>query len=234
MVGVIGRSGAGKSTLLKMINRLVEPDSGEILWKGEAVLAMSGKSLRNWRRRAAMIFQQFQLAPRLDVLTNVLVGTLYDRPWLPALLKHFPAELRARAITELEALDMTATALQRAQTLSGGQQQRVAIARALMQSPDILLADEPISSLDVSNANTVMLALERINRERAITVLVNLHTLGAARRFCGRIIGMSAGRVVFDGPPSELTDDVLRTIYRGPQDLPDSGHDLVAAIEAAA
>jgi phosphonate transport system ATP-binding protein len=234
MVGVIGRSGAGKSSLLRVINRLVEPDAGEIFWKGEPVLRMSGQALRNWRRRAAMIFQQFQLAPRLDVLTNVLVGALHDRPLLSAMIKHFPAELRARAIRELEALDMAQAALQRAQTLSGGQQQRVAIARALMQSPDLLLADEPISSLDVSNANTVMCALQTINRERGITVIVNLHTLGVARRFCDRIIGMSAGRVVFDGSPAGLTSEVLRDIYRGPSDSPERPFDPHDSIEVAA
>ena len=213
MVAVIGRSGAGKSTLLRSINRLVQPDAGDILWDGKSITAMNGAELRAWRRRAAMIFQQFQLVSRLDVLTNVMIGAVHGRGALSVLLKHFPAEIRARAIRELAALEMAHTALQRAQTLSGGQQQRVAIARAMMQDPELVLADEPIASLDISNANTVMSALERANGERGITVVVNLHTLGAARRYCRRIIGLAAGRVVFDGPPSSLTQDGLRAIY---------------------
>ena len=229
MVGIIGRSGAGKSTLLRTINRLAEPDSGDILWDGNSVSGLSGSALRNWRRQAAMIFQQFQLAPRLDVLTNVLIGSLHGRPVVPTLFKQFPAELRARAFEELRSLDMAQFALQRAQTLSGGQQQRVAIARAMMQNPDIILADEPISSLDVSNANTVMQALQRINRERGITVIVNLHTLGVARRYCPRIIGMISGKIVFDGPPTALNDAALSEIYRGPMDDPDMPEHYEAA-----
>jgi len=204
MVGVIGRSGAGKSTLLRAINRLAEVDDGEVRWGGESIGALKGRALRNWRARCAMIFQQYNLCDRLDVITNVLVGALNQRPLAPSLIKHFPLADRARAIMELDRLGMADVALQRAGTLSGGQMQRVAIARALMQAPEIILADEPVSSLDPHNSDVVMRALAAINKERAITVIVNLHALDLARRFCGRIIGMRAGRVVFDGSPATL------------------------------
>jgi phosphonate transport system ATP-binding protein len=160
-----------------------------------------------------MIFQQFNLVPRLDVMTNVLMGALSDRTAAAALFKAFPAEDRARAVLELDRLGIVDKALTRAQLLSGGQQQRVAIARALMQQPDIILADEPVASLDPFNAEVVMRALEEINRTRGITVIVNLHALDLARRYCTRIIGMSSGRVVFDGLTSELTPEVTGRIY---------------------
>jgi len=213
MVGVIGRSGAGKSTLLRMVNRLCEPTSGEIYWGGQALLSLRGGQLRSWRRRCAMIFQQFNLVPRLDVMTNVLMGALSDRTAAGALFKAFPAEDRARAVLELDRLGIVDKALTRAQLLSGGQQQRVAIARALMQQPDIILADEPVASLDPFNAEVVMRALEEINRTRGITVIVNLHALDLARRYCTRIIGMSSGRLVFDGLTSELTQEATAQIY---------------------
>ncbi len=213
MVGVLGRSGAGKSTLLRMINRMAEPTSGEVLWQGTSVLQLRGGALRGWRARCGMMFQQFNLSPRLDVLTNVLVGAVSRRPTLQTLIKYFPAEERARAILELHALDMADLALQRAGTLSGGQQQRVAIARTMMQLPDLVLADEPIASLDPANAETVMSALSSISRERGITVLVNLHSLEIARTYCPRIIGMAKGKVVFDGSPDQLDAAMVEKIY---------------------
>ncbi|WP_416906923.1 MAG: phosphonate ABC transporter ATP-binding protein [Polymorphobacter sp.] len=213
MVGIIGRSGAGKSTLLRLINRLCDLSSGEILWRGMPVTRLQGEALSEWRACCGMVFQQFNLSPRLDVLTNVLTGSLYRNKGIPALFKAFPQSERARAILELDSLDMAHAAMQRCCTLSGGQQQRVAIARTLMQTPDIILADEPIASLDPANAETVMDTLRRINRERNITVLVNLHALDIARRYCPRIIGMAAGRVVFDGPPEALTPCAVEKIY---------------------
>jgi phosphonate transport system ATP-binding protein len=213
MVGIIGRSGAGKSTLLRLINRLSEPTSGEIIWDGNSTSQLKGKALNDWRACCGMVFQQFNLSPRLDVLTNVLTGSLARHRGLWPLLKMFPIDERARAILELHALDMADVALQRCNTLSGGQQQRVAIARTLMQSPQIILADEPIASLDPGNAQTVMEALERINKERNITVLVNLHALDIARRFCPRIIGMANGKIVFDGPPEALNAAIVDQIY---------------------
>lgn len=213
MVGIIGRSGAGKSTLLRMINRLQEPSSGSIHFAGFEVSGLRGQALRNWQRDCAMIFQQFNLVPRLDVLTNVMLGRLNHRSTTMSLLGIFTREERIHAIAALERLGIEQTALQMAGTLSGGQQQRVAIARALMQNPKMLLADEPIASLDPLNAKIVMDALRDINEREGITVITNLHTLDTARNYCERIVGMAAGRVVFDGKPSELTADAVKQIY---------------------
>ena len=215
MVGVIGRSGAGKSTLLRMVNRLIEPTAGRVLFEGRDITALSGHELHAWRASAAMIFQQFNLVLRLDVLTNVLAGRLNRIPTSRALLKLFTARERALAIRALDRMGIAELALNRADALSGGQQQRVAIARALMQEPRILLADEPIASLDPMNARLVMDALRTINRYDGITVLCNLHTLDTARAYCDRIVGMAQGRIVFDGAPEALTDEAVREIYGG-------------------
>ncbi|WP_183848378.1 phosphonate ABC transporter ATP-binding protein [Rhizobium sp. BK379] len=213
MVGIIGRSGAGKSTLLRMINRLQEPSSGTIHFGGVEVSGLRGQALRNWQRDCAMIFQQFNLVPRLDVLTNVMLGRLNHRSTVLSLLNVFSREERIQAIAALERLGIEQTALQAAGTLSGGQQQRVAIARALMQNPKMVLADEPIASLDPLNAKIVMDALRDINEREGITVITNLHTLDTARSYCERIVGMAGGRVVFDGKPSELTTEAVKEIY---------------------
>ncbi|MCW1409393.1 phosphonate ABC transporter ATP-binding protein [Rhizobium sp. 1AS11] len=213
MVGIIGRSGAGKSTLLRMINRLQEPSSGSVHFAGVEVSGLRGRALRNWQRDCAMIFQQFNLVPRLDVLTNVMLGRLNHRSTLMSLLNIFTREERVHAIAALERLGIEQTALQAAGTLSGGQQQRVAIARALMQNPKMVLADEPIASLDPLNAKIVMDALRDINEREGITVITNLHTLDTARNYCERIVGMAGGRVVFDGKPSELTAEAVKEIY---------------------
>lgn len=218
MVGIIGRSGAGKSTLLRMINRLQDPSSGSIHFGDLEISALRGAGLRNWQRDCAMIFQQFNLVPRVDVLTNVMFGRLNHRSTVMSLLNVFTLDERLMAMAALERLGIEQTALQRAGTLSGGQQQRVAIARALMQAPKMLLADEPIASLDPLNAKIVMDALRDINEREGITVVTNLHTLDTARAYCERIIGMAAGRVVFDGPPSELTADAVQEIYGSDRD----------------
>ncbi len=213
MVGIIGRSGAGKSTLLKTINRLIDPSEGSISFDGTEVSSLRGTQLRRWQRDCAMIFQQFNLVPRLDVLTNVLLGRLNHRSTGLNLLGIFSREERIRAIAALERLDIARTALQPAGTLSGGQQQRVAIARALMQEPKLILADEPIASLDPLNAKVVMDALRDINLREGITVITNLHTLDTARTYCNRIIGMQGGAVVFDGAPEDLTIEAVRLVY---------------------
>ena len=213
MVGIIGRSGAGKSTLLRMINRLADPTAGEILFGGQDVAKIKGRPLLKWRSECAMIFQQFNLVGRLDVITNVLTGRMYHHGFASSMLKLYSPAERAFAIHALDRLSMSHTATQRADTLSGGQQQRVAIARALVQEPRILLADEPIASLDPLNAKVVMDALRTINREDKITVVCNLHTLDTARNYCDRVIGMAAGKVVFDGPASDLTLNAAREIY---------------------
>ena len=213
MTGVIGRSGAGKSTLLRLINRLIEPTAGSILADGMDVTGLRGRALRQWRARTAMIFQQFNLVNRLDVLTNVLIGGLLHVPAPRMLLRLFSEGERTRAVALLDRLGLFEVAMNRAEELSGGQQQRVAIARALMQKPSILLADEPIASLDPLNAKLVMDALADLNQRDGITVLCNLHTLDTARAYCHRIVGMAAGRIVFDGSPNTLTETTLREIY---------------------
>ena len=217
MLGIIGRSGAGKSTLLRLVNRLVEPSAGRILAGGRNVTALRGQALRAWRRDCAMVFQQFNLVQRLDVLTNVLVGRLAHqhglRRALVLLAGAFGAAERAMALAALDRFGLAEVALQRAETLSGGQQQRVALCRALLQAPRLILADEPIASLDPMNARAVMEALRQVNRAEGITVLVNLHHLDTAREYCDRILAMQAGRVVFDGPPDALDAARLRAIY---------------------
>ncbi|MDQ0394665.1 phosphonate ABC transporter ATP-binding protein [Labrys monachus] len=212
-VGVIGRSGAGKSTLLRMLNRLVDPSEGRIGFDGLDVTALRGQALRDWRARCAMIFQQFNLIGRLDVLTNVMMGRLNKISTTNALLQRWSREDRAMALSALEQFDIANLAAQRADSLSGGQQQRVAIARALMQEPSIILADEPIASLDPRNTKVVMDALLRINRHFGITVICNLHSLDLARSYCDRLVGMSAGRIVFDATPEALTASAARELY---------------------
>src|ERR1700680_284650 len=212
-IGVIGRSGAGKSTLLRMINRLAPPTEGRILFNGIDVTALRGRELRQWGARSAMIFQQVNLVGRLDVLTNVLMGRLAEIPAWRSLAQLWPEQDKALAMSALEQFDMSALAAQRADQLSGGQQQRVAIARALVQEPDIILADEPIASLDPRNTRIVMDALLRINKHFGITVVCNLHSLDLARGYCDRLVGMAAGRVVFDGAPATLTERASRELY---------------------
>ena len=212
-VGVIGRSGAGKSTLLRLINRLAEPSAGRVTWEGVDVTSLAGRRLRDWRRRCAMIFQQFNLVGRLDVLNNVLLGRLAHTPGWRAMLKAWPAHDRAIAFAALEQLDMASLAARRADNLSGGQQQRVAICRALVQEPDLVLADEPVASLDPRNARIVMDTLQRINRHFGLTVICNLHSLELARNYCDRLVGMAAGQVVFDDVPAALTDEAAHELY---------------------
>ena len=212
-IGVIGRSGAGKSTLLRMINRLVDPSAGSITYDGINIAMLKGAGLRSWRRRCAMIFQQFNLVGRVDVLTNVLMGRLGHMPAWRAMLKLWSHEDRVIALAALEQMDIASLAAQRADQLSGGQQQRVAICRALVQEPDLILADEPIASLDPRNTKVVMDALARINKEFGITVICNLHSLDLARGYCDRLVGMAQGRVVFDDVPAALTEEVARELY---------------------
>ena len=212
-VGIIGRSGAGKSTLLRMMNRLTDATSGEIAFQGQNVLALKGAQKRAWQGRCAMIFQQFNLVPRMDVATNVLHGLLSRRPVLASLCNIWPEQDILKALAILDRLGIAEQAPKRAEALSGGQQQRVAIARALMQDPAVILADEPIASLDPMNAQLVMDALRRIHDEDGRLVIANLHTLDTARRYCDRVIGMRDGRIVFDGTPDLLTTQAARDIY---------------------
>ncbi len=212
-VGVIGRSGAGKSTLLRLLNRLAEPSAGRILHGTTDVTALSGRRLRDWRARCAMIFQQFNLVGRLDVMTNVMMGRLSHVPSHRALLRLWSEADRAMALAALDGFGMGEFAGVRADQLSGGQQQRVAIARALVQEPEIILADEPVASLDPRNTRLVMDALSEVNKRYGITIICNLHSLDLARAYCDRLVGLVAGRVVFDGRGFDLTEDVARRLY---------------------
>ena len=213
IIGIIGRSGAGKSTLLRMINRLIEPSEGSIEFNDINITLLKGKALRKWRSECAMIFQQFNLVERIDVLTNVLIGSLGRNYNFLNLIGVFSKKEKINALKNLDRFDLSEKALQKAGTLSGGQQQRVAIARALMQKPKILLADEPISSLDPKNAQRVMDDMLKINKEDGITIICNLHSLDVAKKYCDRLIGLSDGKVVFDGVPDDLTTEISKELY---------------------
>ncbi len=213
MIGIIGRSGAGKSTLLRMLNRLSDASDGHIFFDDTEITGLRGAARREWQSRCAMIFQQFNLVPRMDVVSNVLHGTLNRRSTFATMFNLYPQDDIHKAIEILDRLGIAEQAPKRAEALSGGQQQRVAIARALMQDPKIILADEPIASLDPMNAQIVMDALRRIHEEDGRMVIANLHTLDTARRYCDRVIGMRDGRIVFDGRPDQLTTGVARDIY---------------------
>ena len=212
-VGIIGRSGAGKSTFLRMMNRLTDATSGQILVDGRDILALKGAQARAWQSDCAMIFQQFNLVPRMDVASNVLHGILNKRSAVQTVFNLWSRADILKALDILDRLGIADQAPKRAEALSGGQQQRVAIARALMQDPKIILADEPIASLDPMNAQIVMDTLKRINVEDGRMVIANLHTLDTARRYCDRVIGMRDGRIVFDGTPDQLSTGVARDIY---------------------
>jgi phosphonate transport system ATP-binding protein len=213
MVGIIGRSGAGKSTLLRMLNRLTDASDGEVRFDQTDVLTLKRAALRQWRSDCAMIFQQFNLVPRMDVVSNVLHGTLAKRSAVATLFNFYPKDDIERAIETLERFGMADHAQKRVESLSGGQQQRVAIARALMQAPKLVLADEPISSLDPMNAQIVIQSLRKIHDEDGRTVLVNLHSPEIARQYCDRVIGMRDGRIMFDGAPDALTKTETEKIY---------------------
>jgi phosphonate transport system ATP-binding protein len=214
-VVVIGPSGAGKSTLLRLMNRLVEPSSGRIVADGVDVSSLRGAALRRWRSEAAMIFQHFNLSPRLDVLTNVLVGRLIEVSAVRSALRLFTAKERLDALHALDELGLAEKAFERAERLSGGQQQRVAIARALVHRPRYILADEPVASLDPRNSDVVMEALRTVNRQRDITVVCNLHNVELAKAYADRVVALRAGRVVFDGRPDALCAAQIREIYQG-------------------
>ena len=222
MIGIIGPSGAGKSTFLRMINRLTPATSGKILVDDRDILKLEGAEKRAWQRDCAMIFQQFNLVPRLDVITNVMLGRLNRHSNLKSIFSIFSKKEINQAFNALSRLGIAEQALKRADNLSGGQQQRVAIARALTQEPKMILADEPIASLDPMSAQVVMQALREINERDGLPVICNLHTLDTARSYCDRVVGMRQGKVVFDGPPTELSRDVVRDIYGAEQEIDES------------
>lgn len=212
-VVIVGLSGAGKSTLIRCVNRLMEPTAGAVIVQGREVTQMSEADLRRWRTQVGMIFQNYNLVKRSSVLRNVLAGRLGHISTLRSLLGLFPqadVELAKRC---LERVGIGEKMFNRADQLSGGQQQRVSIARALCQKPTIMLADEPVASLDPPTSHAVMRDLKQINREDGITTLVNLHFIDMAQEYADRIVGMRAGQVVFDGPASEVTEATFEEIY---------------------
>ena len=215
MTAIIGPSGTGKSTLVRCINRLVEPTAGHIFFRSQDLAQLTGPELRAARRHIGMVFQEYNLVERLSVIENVLCGRLgYVAAWR-AWLRKFPAADIERAFSLLDAVGLSELATQRADQLSGGQRQRVGIARALMQEPDLILADEPTSSLDPKTSVEIMELIARRAGERGIPVIVNMHNVELARRFADRIVGLSKGRIVFDGPPQALEDSHLLAIYGG-------------------
>jgi phosphonate transport system ATP-binding protein len=222
MIGIIGPSGAGKSTFLRMINRLTPATSGKVLVDGRNILDLEGADKRAWQRDCAMIFQQFNLVPRLDVVTNVMLGRLNRHSTFKSIFNIFGKDEIERAFTALDRLGIAEQALKRADNLSGGQQQRVAIARALTQGPKMILADEPIASLDPMSAQVVMQSLREINERDGLPVICNLHTLDTARNYCDRVVGMRQGRLVFDGPPADLSTAVVREIYGSDHEIDES------------
>jgi phosphonate transport system ATP-binding protein len=212
-VAVIGLSGSGKSTMLRCINRLIEPTSGEIWWNDTQLSHVTGEELRRARRKIGMIFQHFNLVDRSSVLTNVLSGRLgYVNP-IASVLGRFPAEDVQRAHASLKRVGIGDKAQNRADELSGGQRQRVGIARALMQEPELILADEPVASLDPALAHSIMRRLQEINREDGITVLCSLHFLDLVQQYGTRAIALNDGRLVFDGRPDEIDDAKFIEIY---------------------
>ena len=214
-VAIIGLSGAGKSTILRCINRMHDIQQGTLTVDGVDVESLSGKALRRFRRKVGMIFQSFNLVSRSTVIKNVLTADVPDMPFWRVLFGIFTKEQKMRALESLDKVGILDKAYTRCDQLSGGQQQRVALARTLNQNPSIILADEPVASLDPVTARQVMSYFVRINKEYKITILLNIHHVDLALNYCDRVIGVRAGEIVFDGPASSITQEQLDEVYNG-------------------
>ena len=214
-VAIIGLSGAGKSTILRCINRMHDIQQGTLTVDGVDVESLSGKALRRFRRKVGMIFQSFNLVSRNTVIKNVLTADVPDMPFWRVLFGIFTKEQKMRALESLDKVGILDKAYTRCDQLSGGQQQRVALARTLNQNPSIILADEPVASLDPVTARQVMSDFVRINKEYKITILLNIHHVDLALNYCDRVIGVRAGEIVFDGPASSITQEQLDEVYNG-------------------
>lgn len=212
-VAIIGPSGSGKSTLLRTINQLVLPSSGRVYIDGEEITGAAGKQLRLQRRKVGMIFQHYNLVHRLSVMQNVLHGRLGYMSAMDGMLGNYTEADKRKAIDLLQEIDMGDRLYNRASDLSGGQKQRVGIARAIMQEPKLLLCDEPIASLDPNASKIIMDLIYQMTQRRNIACIVNLHQLDVAMRYATRIIGLAKGKLVFDGPPRQLNNEVIEKIY---------------------
>lgn len=212
-VAVIGLSGAGKSTLIRTVNKMIDITGGKLTVNGTDVSALSRRALRKFRRKIGMVFQSFNLVTRTSVINNVLSARVADMSFVRTLLGLYSKKDKLLALESLDKVGILEKAYTRADQLSGGQQQRVALARTLAQNPEIILADEPVAALDPVMADIVMEDFKRINREMNITVVINIHHVDLALQYADRVIGIRAGQIVYDGPTSEVNDDVLKQIY---------------------
>lgn len=214
-LAIIGLSGAGKSTLIRTINRMIDITGGELIVDDIDVMTLKGADLRKYRRKVGMIFQSFNLVNRSTVLKNVLASDVPDMPWYKTLFGVYSKEQKIKALEALDKVNILEKAYVRCDQLSGGQQQRVALARTLNQNPSIILADEPVASLDPIIADVVMSDFARINKELNITILLNIHHVDLALKYATRVLGVRAGEIVYDGPTSEVTQDILNMVYNG-------------------
>lgn len=212
-VAIIGLSGAGKSTLLRTINRMHDITEGSLTVNGQEVNRLNGKDLRKFRRKIGMVFQSFNLVTRTSVIKNVLTSRVPDMPLWKSIIGLYSKEDKVKALEALDKVGILDKAYIRADQLSGGQQQRVALARTIAQNPEIILADEPVAALDPVTASQVMDDFKKINEELNISVLINIHHVDLALKYADRVIGIKAGEIVYDGPSSEVNDDVLTQIY---------------------
>lgn len=212
-VAIIGLSGAGKSTLIRTVNKMIDTTSGQLLVNDIDVSGLAGKKLRKFRRKIGMVFQSFNLVNRTTVIKNVLTSRVADMSLIQSLLGLYSRQDKIKALEALDKVGILDKAYIRADQLSGGQQQRVALARTLAQDPEIILADEPVASLDPVMASVVMEDFQRINRDMNITIIINIHHVDLALKYADRIIGIQAGNIVFDGKVNEITNDILKKIY---------------------